>query len=354
MMKKITFNILFCISLYATNSFAQCTFTNYTLTPSGNVCAGSVVITLSGSQQGVSYQLKDVSSGGGSIGNPVAGTGAALTWTLTVSPTNGRSYVVYATKTGCTNTNVVVGSTYINGIAPLTPADVTVTANYGGILYKNDSVTFTVTKSSTGNAQQSLKNLTLLDGPAVGSTDATVNNTFVVKTLPVHGSVYTLMAGSAVCGSAMVNCPVIKAAPPTPPDTLAWLQSAIIAKSSSYIGKPFSVLMDSIQAHGMNMYYMDCLRAIKSDDAPAHTRSEPGDTVWSNGLSFYFKPTFSGIYFNQHNHNPDINTHVPYLIVRFIQKVPFPSPFTPDGTILGPVLNLVRPYVISSIQLKEW
>jgi hypothetical protein len=162
-----------------------------------------------------------------------------------------------------------------------------------------------------------------------------------------------MLVSSAICGAVMISCPAIAAAPSTPADTLAWLQTNIMQNSNYYIGKPFSVLMDTIQAHGMNMYNMDYLRAETSDGAPY---SMQPDTVWTAGFSFFFKPFYLGIYRNQHFLNPQVNTNVPNLILSFTQKIPFPKSLNNmyTGNILGPVLNVVRPYIISAIELDTW
>ena len=140
----------------------------------------------------------------------------------------------------------------------------------------------------------------------------------------------------------------------TPPaDTLAWLQTNIGQNSSFYIGKPFSVLMDTLMAHGINITSMDYLRAEISDGA---LYSMQPDTVWTAGFSFFFKPFYLGIYSNQHNLNPNVNTNVPYIALSFTQKIPFPKTLNNmyTGNILGPVISIVRPYIIASIEIDTW
>jgi hypothetical protein len=157
--------------------------------------------------------------------------------------------------------------------------------------------------------------------------------------------------------SISLNCFNEKAIAQTqqpPADTLAWLQTNIIQQSSYYIGKSFGVLMDTLQAHGINVSSLDYLRSSISDGLPY---SMPTDTVWTSKFSFFFKPFYSGTYRDQHDVNSQINTNVPYLGLTFIQKIPFLTSIDNNiytGNILGPVIGTIRPYIISSIQLRTW
>jgi hypothetical protein len=250
-MKKIQITIFAMIFFNCTynESYGQCTYITYSLSPSGYMCSGaSGNITLSGSQTGTTYQLKNYS--GANVGSAVAGTGAAITW-ANIAYQSG-TYTVHASRSGCTNNNVLVGSSFIGASIPaLTREDVIITASNGGVLNQNDSVVFTVTKSSTINPQQSFKNFQLYDRGTIGIT--TTNNQLVVKTPPPYGDGYYIVVTSTVCGSVLVPCPTITVASALPADTMAWLQANIIAKSSNYIGKQFSVLMDTLQMHGFNL-----------------------------------------------------------------------------------------------------
>lgn len=194
----ITIIVAFVLAFITTGSYGQCTYTTYSLSPSGNICGTATTLTLSGSQVGVTYQLQ---SGSGTMFSTVSGTGSALTWS-NITLDGGNSYAVTASKNGCTNT-VVVASTYVNGIAPITAADVMITANKS-VLYPGDSITFTVNRiSNPNNPQLTITSYQLFDGSSISTSTA---NTFTVKTQAAHASTYSILV-NANCGSAMVNCP---------------------------------------------------------------------------------------------------------------------------------------------------
>jgi hypothetical protein len=179
--------------------YGQCAINNYTLSPSGNICGTTTSITLSGSQVGVSYQLMGGSTG--SIGNPVAGTGSAITWS-NISPGTMTTYTVVASKSGCGSP--VVAGTNITAVPPLAVSDVTITAS-SNVLYQGDSIIYTIAKSPTCNPQQTFAFYLLFDGnTAIGTT--TTNNNIVVKTQSLNGG-YSIMVNSATCGSTKVPCP---------------------------------------------------------------------------------------------------------------------------------------------------
>ncbi len=71
----------------------------YTVSGGGSYCVGSAPLTvsLSDSDIGVNYQL---TFQGASIGSPIAGTGAAISWT-NLTPTISGSYAVQASRPAC-------------------------------------------------------------------------------------------------------------------------------------------------------------------------------------------------------------------------------------------------------------
>lgn len=111
----------------------------------------NATITLSGSQSGVTYELRE---NGASIGVTQSGTGAGLTFNRTVPPALRStlpatvSYTIVATGTGgCTNN--MTGSAQVNIIANPTPS-------IGGAATAciNSSTTYTVTPVNSGSTYQ--------------------------------------------------------------------------------------------------------------------------------------------------------------------------------------------------------
>ena len=92
-------------------SFGWCnTLTSYTVSGGGAICpGGDVLISLSGSQVGVNYQLK---RGTTNIGSPVAGTGTAISFG---NHSTSGTYTVEATGTGsfCSAAKTMTGSAVI-------------------------------------------------------------------------------------------------------------------------------------------------------------------------------------------------------------------------------------------------
>ena len=156
-----------------------------------------------------------------------------------------------------------------------------------------------------------------------------------------------------------LNCFCIKSfgqQQPAPTDTLGWLKTNIEAKSSYFVSKPLSVLLDTLNANSLLSAIVDYGRSHISDDAPAHTY--PTDTVWTNGIAIYFGAIFDGgIKVQMHEANWSVNTHIPYLSLTFTQKIPFLTSLAKDihiGTLFGPVQGLCRPYIVASIKVDEW
>lgn len=135
--------------------------TSFTVLGSGTAtCASSPTITLSGSQTGVSYQLR---RDGLTTGSAIGGTGAALSF----GPQSVTGvYTVLATKTGDSNTLVmaqsatVVSSTAVPtvSIAPtsgtltcsVTSLTLTATSSGTGLLWSNAATTQSITLNTAG------------------------------------------------------------------------------------------------------------------------------------------------------------------------------------------------------------
>jgi hypothetical protein len=143
---------------------------------------------------------------------------------------------------------------------------------------------------------------------------------------------------------------------PAPTDTLGWLKANIEANSSYYVGKPLSILLDTLNAHSLLSAIVDYMRPHISDGAAANTL--PGDTVWTNRISIYFQPIFDeGVKQQMHDVDWNVNTHVPVVRLTFTQRIPFLTSLAKNvhiGTLFGPVQGLCRPYIVASIKVGEW
>src|SRR5258708_26253836 len=117
--------------------------TSFTVSGTGAICSGAtgLTVTLSGSQTGVNYQLKN---GATNVGTANAGTNAALTWTNNAAAGTYTVVATYAT-TGCTAT--MTGSAVIT-VNPL-PTLFTVSGT-GAICSGAAGLTVTLSSSQTG------------------------------------------------------------------------------------------------------------------------------------------------------------------------------------------------------------
>ena len=158
----------------------------------GYVCASSV--QLSGSDIGVSYQLK---RGGSNVGTPVPGTGAILSF----GPQNQQGYysvVAIGQSGGCTRT--MTGSPAIQG-AHL-PNNYNVTG--GGAACSGTGVALGLSGSQTGVNYQLVKNSTPLGSPIAG-TGAFI--AFPMQLPPAvigQQDVYTVVATNPTTGCVRV------------------------------------------------------------------------------------------------------------------------------------------------------
>ena len=101
---------------------------------------------------------------------------------------------------------------------------------------------------------------------------------------------------------------------PVVTDTLQWLKTNIEQRSSYFHGKPMVVLLDSL--YGLKASLKDYT------GAPPSAISRP-DTVYMNHIIIYFDHIYSGAICSSHLDNPYLNTHVPYLYIKFKQLIPF-------------------------------
>lgn len=169
--------------------------TEYTMGGGGSYCLGGsgLAVTLSGSQTGVSYQLR---KDGVNTGSPVAGTGGQLTWTN--QPTG--NYTAYATNnsTGCGRT--MSGSTPITTYA--LPQQYTVGG--GGAYCPGDNgTTVTLSGSQVGVNYQLRYNGNNTGSPVAGN-GATLSwtnlteGTYTIQATNTTTGCTQLMSGSAV------------------------------------------------------------------------------------------------------------------------------------------------------------
>ncbi len=177
----------------------------YLLTGSGGFCqAGGLVVNLSGSQLGVSYQLK---KDGVNYGSTIAGTGNALTWT----GLNTGVYTAYGTNT------ISNCQSNMNGTVTLTqnplPADFQLTGS-GHYCYGGAGKNIVLTGSETGVSYQ-LKRNGLNQGLPLAGTGSSLTwtnnlegNYTVTATIVLTGC-STIMTGIVVITEDAAITPAI-------------------------------------------------------------------------------------------------------------------------------------------------
>jgi RHS repeat-associated protein len=174
------------------NNFAlaqQCTYTHFTLSPNATLCAASTHVTLSGSEGGVSYQLN---INGSNYGSPVNGTTDPIDFG-SVNSAQGGTYLVYATKSGCTAQ--VVGNSQIFFIHK--PAGGSISTS--GAICSGSTATLTFTPPDNQTYSYQWK----LNGAAIAGATSGTYTTSVAGT-------YSLLV-SNTCGSETVNGPALTA-----------------------------------------------------------------------------------------------------------------------------------------------
>jgi RHS repeat-associated protein len=193
---------------------------NLNLTGNGTICSGSsgATLTLSGSQTGVSYQLRlNQPPPGGPPGspnngfppnvtnNPKVGTGGILTWT---GQTGQGTYTVLATNysTGCYQ--LMTGSPSLT-VNP-SPTQFAVTMSGGGTICSGDvGVTITLAGSQTGINYQLKSN-----GANSGAVKAGTNGSLTWPSIspPTGTYIYTIEATNT-CVQTMAGSPTLTVNP---------------------------------------------------------------------------------------------------------------------------------------------
>lgn len=192
--------------------------TTFNVSGGGSMCEGGtgLTITLSGSESGVNYQLKD--NAGNNVGTVQSGTGLSLSWpgittasTYTVIATNASNSSCVSTMSGSAAVtvnpkplayNVGGGGTMCSNAAGLT---VTLSGSQTGIRYqlKRNGSNVSSYKTGTGAALSwgsltSAGTYTVVATNATTTCTATMNGSamIVVNTIP---NAYTVAGGGAYC-----------------------------------------------------------------------------------------------------------------------------------------------------------
>lgn len=169
----------------------------YAMTGGGGYCAGGagVVIGLTGSQSGVTYQLYNGTS---PFGSAVAGTGFAISFGTF---TTGGTYTVVATNTATTCTRNMTGSAVVT-VNPL-PAVFAITGG-GGYCSGSSGVNIGLAGSAVGVNYQLYRGTTAVGAPVAG-TGAPINfgiftttGTYTVSATDASTGCSRTMTGTAV------------------------------------------------------------------------------------------------------------------------------------------------------------
>jgi len=161
--------------------------TTFTVSGTGSICTGAagLTITLSGSQSGVNYQLKN---GAANVGATKPGTGSALTWT---NNSTAGTYTIVASNPTTSCTSTMTGSAVIS-INPL-PTLFTVSGT-GTMCQGSVGLPITLSGSQTGVNYQ-LKNGSADVGTALAGT-----GTSLTWTNMATSGIYTVVATNATTG----------------------------------------------------------------------------------------------------------------------------------------------------------
>ena len=177
---------------------AQCTA--FTVTGGGTICSGATgpAIGLSGSQSGLTYQLKN---GAANVGSAKAGTGGALNWTNNAT---AGTYTIIATKsTAPTCTLTMTGSATVI-VNPL-PSLFTVSGG-GAICSGATGPTVTLSSSKSGVNYQLKRGGTSV-GSALAGTGAALSwtNNTTAGTYTVIATNATTPCTATMTGNAVVT-----------------------------------------------------------------------------------------------------------------------------------------------------
>ena len=196
---KLILPIIWLVSILLVTSgasLAQCSLTNYSLSPNGYMCGSSstITVTMAGSQVGVSYQLGGAP---GNFGSPVAGTGSAISWSNV--PLTAGQYQVYGTGNGCTSAVVATTPIYV---MPVVTGTIRTSSN---VICPGGSVTLTAVVPPASGRNDSYIWFNH-NGPPV--TPIQTSSTFTTST----AGTYDVQVNSN-CGSILIPGPAITIGP---------------------------------------------------------------------------------------------------------------------------------------------
>ncbi|MCZ8072421.1 MAG: hypothetical protein O9311_18915 [Cytophagales bacterium] len=234
------FAILVAVCIASLRAQAQCTA--FTVSGGGTICAGATgpTINLSGSQSGVSYQLK---VGTTNVGAARSGTGAALSWT---NNTTAGTYTVVATKsTAPTCTLTMTGSATV-AVNPL-PTLFTV-AGGGTICSGATGPTITLSGSQTGVNYQLRRGSTNV-GTSVAGTGSALSwaNNSTAGSYTVVATNATTTCAATMTGSATVTVNALPSAfTVSGTATICQGASATITLSGSQTGVNYQLRLNGV------------------------------------------------------------------------------------------------------------
>ena len=199
----------------------------YAVTGGAN-CGGSAVVGLSGSDNGVNYQL--LLSGSTNIGGAVAGTGSALNFG---TQTGAGSYTVLATDATTLCTSLTTTSASVYGTANV--YDVTSTSNCS-------SITVSLSNSDLGVSYA----LMLGGSTQVGSTVSGTGNMITFPAASTSGT-YTVQASAGTCNTNMNSSGVLVSTAPTQETVTGGLGncgSATIGLNASQVNISYQLIIN--------------------------------------------------------------------------------------------------------------
>ncbi len=188
-----------CVSATITNQVNVATLNAaYTVGGMGTFCASSATVTLSGSDTGVSYQLKNAA--GNDVGTPIEGTGNSLSFVVSASDT----YHVVGTQTSAPNCSATMAGT---AAVTLNSASGTATLTGTTTVCAGESASLAVTiTGGTGPFEVVLSdgspsNITLTgyaSGSGISVTPTTITTYSLVSVTAANGCPAASLTGSAV------------------------------------------------------------------------------------------------------------------------------------------------------------
>jgi hypothetical protein len=117
---------------------------------------------------------------------------------------------------------------------------------------------------------------------------------------------------------------------------LLWLQNKVVGNKQKFENKKLKILFDSLAKNKVNIidYW-----------SPSKDEFTVGDTFKTNFIKIYFNEGYlkmigkhSKSFFTHPQHQDTLNTHIPYIKIKFKQYVPFLRPwYDSDRSGLGSI-----------------